>query len=638
MKKIIITLIFAVMALGAVAQNSFDRWVPASGTNTYSTYITGFPGSYNNTQAYVKFANTNTTTATISINGLAAQALRKWDGDSWEPLVASDIDVNTVYKIAYTGAYYTMESYGGSGGGTWGSITGTLSDQTDLQSTLDAKQATLVSGTNIKTVSGSSLLGSGDVGTIGVSYGGTGVTSSSGASSVVLRDANENITANNTLQGYATTATAAGTTTLTVSSKKIQYFTGTTTQTVLLPVTSTLALGQEYIIFNNSTGAITVQSSGANTIVAMDALSYLKVTCILTSGTGTASWDSKYFPPFPYTAVGDIVVGGTVGANGYATPSRVAIGSNGYVLTSNGTTATWSAPSGGLSGLTTNGVVIATSSTTVGTVTDLVYGSRSLTVGLNTGGTNTLLFGSSGSGFTSNTSTGEFRQNTVSSHFHTWTYAGSEIMRTSGITRNFLIGSSTNNARLYVVQGALSSAWLPSLRIDPGAHTAMTASTAFITNDFQGSTQTWGSGTIGIQSFTRFKAFTLAGTSGTNTATIAATIQVDPTTVGSNAAITNNYTIYHTGKEGYDQTITSGGTTGDQTINKPSGTVNIAASGTTVTVTNSFCTTSSTVFAIVRTNDTTAYVKNVVPGAGTFTINLGAAATAEVSIGFLVIN
>ncbi|HET6224672.1 MAG TPA: GDSL-type esterase/lipase family protein [Bacteroidia bacterium] len=82
---------------------------------------------------------------------------------------------------------------GSSGGGTWGSITGTLSNQVDLQSALDAKQddltfdvtpiygssnpvtsdgiydslatkqATLVSGTNIKTVGGTTLLGSGDV-------------------------------------------------------------------------------------------------------------------------------------------------------------------------------------------------------------------------------------------------------------------------------------------------------------------------------------------------------------------------------------------------------------------------------------------------------------------------------------------
>lgn len=41
-------------------------------------------------------------------------------------------------------------------------------------STFNGKQAALVSGTNIKTVSGTSLLGSGDLGTIGSTYGGTG--------------------------------------------------------------------------------------------------------------------------------------------------------------------------------------------------------------------------------------------------------------------------------------------------------------------------------------------------------------------------------------------------------------------------------------------------------------------------------
>lgn len=50
-----------------------------------------------------------------------------------------------------------------SGGAVWGGITGTLANQTDLQSALNAKQATLVSGTNIKTINGSSVLGSGDL-------------------------------------------------------------------------------------------------------------------------------------------------------------------------------------------------------------------------------------------------------------------------------------------------------------------------------------------------------------------------------------------------------------------------------------------------------------------------------------------
>lgn len=45
----------------------------------------------------------------------------------------------------------------------WGGITGTLSSQTDLNSAINAKQDTLVSGTNIKSVNGTSLLGSGDI-------------------------------------------------------------------------------------------------------------------------------------------------------------------------------------------------------------------------------------------------------------------------------------------------------------------------------------------------------------------------------------------------------------------------------------------------------------------------------------------
>jgi len=85
-------------------------------------------------------------------------------------------------------------------------------------------------------------------------------------------------------------------------------------------------------------------------------------------------------------------------------------------------------------------------------------------------------------------------------------------------------------------------------------------------------------------------------------------------------------------------TITTAGTTGDRTINELAGTVNIAAAGTTVTVTNSLVTANSLVFCTLRTNDTTATVKNVVPIAGSFTINLGAAATGEVSIGFFVVN
>jgi hypothetical protein len=127
--------------------------------------------------------------------------------------------------------------------------------------------------------------------------GGTGVTSVTTvptASSFAGWDANKNLSANSLIGGYTTTATAAGTTTLTVGSTQQQYFTGTTTQTVVLPVTSTLALGQQFTIVNNSTGIVTVQSSGLNTIQAMAAGSTALFTCILTTGTTAASWVVNY--------------------------------------------------------------------------------------------------------------------------------------------------------------------------------------------------------------------------------------------------------------------------------------------------------------------------------------------------------
>lgn len=87
-----------------------------------------------------------------------------------------------------------------------------------------------------------------------------------------------------------------------------------------------------------------------------------------------------------------------------------------------------------------------------------------------------------------------------------------------------------------------------------------------------------------------------------------------------------------------DRTITAGGTTGDQTINKVAGTVNFATGTSTLTVTNSLVNASSIIFCEIRTNDAAAIIKNVVAGAGSFVITLNAATGAETSVGFLVTN
>lgn len=86
-----------------------------------------------------------------------------------------------------------------------------------------------------------------------------------------------------------------------------------------------------------------------------------------------------------------------------------------------------------------------------------------------------------------------------------------------------------------------------------------------------------------------------------------------------------------------DITITAGGTTGAQTIDKPAGRVNFAAAATSLVVTNSLVDTSTLVFATAQTNDATCVVKNVVPASGSFTINMTAGCTAETAVAFHII-
>ncbi len=184
---------------------------------------------------------------------------------------------------------------------------------------------------------------------------GTGVSAAATASTLDLRDANANISGNAFLSGYNTTVTAAGTTTLTVASAEYQFFTGTSTQTTLLPVVSTLALGQQFWIFNNSTGAVQVQSSGGNNILSVANGNLGIFTVISTSGTTAASWSQTYVSSGAGTGTitsltcGTGLTGGTITLSGtcaISTPISVSLGGSGAttlaannVLLGNGTSA-----------------------------------------------------------------------------------------------------------------------------------------------------------------------------------------------------------------------------------------------------------------------------------------------------------
>ena len=106
-------------------------------------------------------------------------------------------------------------------------------------------------------------------------------------------DANGDIPANSFLPGIRSQATAGGTTTLVVGDAQEQRFTGTLAQTCKLPVATTMTNGQTFTIINDSTGVVTVVTSGSNTLTTLSPATTVVVTCVdKTAGTGAASWSA----------------------------------------------------------------------------------------------------------------------------------------------------------------------------------------------------------------------------------------------------------------------------------------------------------------------------------------------------------
>jgi len=211
-------------------------------------------------------------------------------------------------------------------------------------------------------------------GTLAVANGGTGVTSSSGANSVVLRDANGNITTNCLFEGYATQAASGTTITLTASSAQNYQITGSGGQTIKLPSGTTLPNGATFTFNNNqSSDSITVQNNSATTIATINSGGYVTIV-LLDNSTAAGSWDRHDSTPSNVSwstntldYAGSITSatwnGSTIainrgGTNGTATPTAGGVaygsgtayaftsaGTSGQVLTSAGSgTPTWSTP------------------------------------------------------------------------------------------------------------------------------------------------------------------------------------------------------------------------------------------------------------------------------------------------------
>lgn len=129
---------------------------------------------------------------------------------------------------------------------------------------------------------------------LAVSSGGTGATTANAALT--------------NLTTFTSTATAAGTTVLTNTSTYFQFFTGTLTETITLPVTSTLGTGWSFHIVNNSTGNLTVNSSGGNLVITVLPGLTVMCTCIGTALTTAADWEAGYTDFTTATGTGSVVL------------------------------------------------------------------------------------------------------------------------------------------------------------------------------------------------------------------------------------------------------------------------------------------------------------------------------------------
>lgn len=92
------------------------------------------------------------------------------------------------------------------------------------------------------------------------------------------------------------------------------------------------------------------------------------------------------------------------------------------------------------------------------------------------------------------------------------------------------------------------------------------------------------------------------------------------------------------GSGGLSEQGTNVATAGATTINQATGSVTVASAASSVVVTNSTVVATDNIMATSQQNDTTCLVKNVVPGSGTFTINMTAACTANNRVGFFVVH
>jgi hypothetical protein len=295
--------VYAGPAAGAAAPTTFRALVnadlPASGVtaNTYGS-STAIPVVTVNAKGVI----TSVTTASFT-GGLSYQG--SWNASTNTPTLTSSVGVNGYYYIVSVAGSTNLNGVTDWQVGDWAIFNGSTWQKID--------QTNLVSSVN------------GQVGVVSIAY-----ADLAGA----IPTWNQNTTG--TAAGLSTTlAIASGGSGQTTAQAAMNAFAGAVTSGSYLRgngtnvVMNTIQVADVPTLNQNTTGT----AAGLSATLAIGS-----------GGTGQTTASAAFNALSPITTTGDLILG-----DGVNSATRLAIGANGYLLSSNGTTASWQpAPAGGV--------------------------------------------------------------------------------------------------------------------------------------------------------------------------------------------------------------------------------------------------------------------------------------------------
>ena len=283
-----------------IATTSFvTNAISASGGGSVTTVsvasANGFAGSVANASSTPAITISTSITGLLQGNGTAISAVTIGSGLNFSGgTLSSTGSGGTVTSVGFTGGLITVASATTTPAltvaGTSGGIVYFSSASTWASSALLASNALMIGG-GAGSAPSTTTTGTGVLTALG--------NATNAASGVVVKDANSNVSANNFLFGFTSTASAGTTTTLTVSSTQYQLITGSTSQTFQLPNATTLVNGTSFVFNNNSSaGTVSINNGAVSPTLIASVGSGGYVTVVLfDNSTQAGSWDYHYSAP-----------------------------------------------------------------------------------------------------------------------------------------------------------------------------------------------------------------------------------------------------------------------------------------------------------------------------------------------------